>query len=769
MQNNGRPDEVIAAETLANYVRCNNSFVQAVFQAQFRSSLTCPQCHKQSNTFDPFHCVSVQLPQLTKQSVIVKVLYSSQQPKQVKFGLGIPHGSSIVALREQLEADTGIESKRIIISEITNSGFGRIFCDSHPLSSIQEDDPIFCVETPKEVEDTSQIILCILNVSKKEEKIERFSSPFCLKVNRDISFTELQKFLLKEMSAILKSEVFAYTIPITEMFKIHLQDPSADPDTYLEPNVEHPLFTEMIDLALSVQPSDSGPAHIKLLLEWTEPEKYFSDMNDPFVEHESVSQLKEKSAETNVLTLEQCLDHYTKAETLSAEDAWRCPHCQKYLPVVKTLGLWSLPDVLVIHFKRFRQQQLKGPQSSKLTTMVKFPLTGFDMSPHLARNIEKIHLNPPGSPKKKPNGKKSTAKIPLVPEDCRYDLYAVCYHQGDTLETGHYTAACKNPYDQQWYKFDDQRVSKLEGDNVLEQIVNNEAYMLFYQRRRTDSSECSGASSSSEHWVSKITTTSTLKAPAATTVTPVPISVLESVKEPEPDVEQEETAIVKVEIPDLPIIPKLDVNLNLDEIAPIDSDTVEVVEEKPVETIPQIVEEPAKISSESGSKNLTPIPSPVQELSPVKATSNKLNVVAEITPISNLDEPTVEEPKEEIPKKEARIEKESDKIEELMSQHAINNLLWDDTNQQKKRPDVNFRISDLINIDTGVDLTTPCSTSLPKNYMLKDCDAISMIRGVNSCSKDTLLFIDQPGHGLLDSEENGLLDSNRSLWVSCFH
>lgn len=69
----GRPDEVLAAETLANHIRCNNSFVQAVFQAQFRSSLTCPRCQKQSNTFDPFHCISVQLPQLTQQSIYVKV------------------------------------------------------------------------------------------------------------------------------------------------------------------------------------------------------------------------------------------------------------------------------------------------------------------------------------------------------------------------------------------------------------------------------------------------------------------------------------------------------------------------------------------------------------------------------------------------------------------------------------------------------------------------------------------------------------------------
>lgn len=56
--------------------------------------------------------------------------------------------------------------------------------------------------------------------------------------------------------------------------------------------VEHPLFTEMIDLALSVLPNDAGPPHVKLLLEWTEPDTFFCDMSDPFVEHESVSQLE---------------------------------------------------------------------------------------------------------------------------------------------------------------------------------------------------------------------------------------------------------------------------------------------------------------------------------------------------------------------------------------------------------------------------------------------------------------------------------------------
>lgn len=394
---------MIAAETLANHIRCNNSFVQAVFQAQFRSSLTCPRCHKQSNTFDPFHCISVQLPQLVQRPVFVTVVYTSQHPKQVKLGLTVDPGASIIALKEQLHLDTGIAMDRILLVEITETGFSRVFCDSHPLSSIKDTDPIYCVETPKVPETTTtsgvsgstakdkqaKIVLCILNVRRKaakkedvEEKngddksdsvkeerdekskkasdkpvdkvttgedLERFGTPLCLQVNRDISYAELQRLLLKEMASVLKSEVFTFETPVKELYKIRLQDPSADPDTYLQPTVAHPLFTEMIDLALSVVPSDGGPAHVKLLLEWAQPEKFFSDMADPTLEHASVAQLKEKNKEGRIpsLSLEQCLDHYTKAETLSTEDAWRCPHCQKYLPVVKTLGMWSLPDILV--------------------------------------------------------------------------------------------------------------------------------------------------------------------------------------------------------------------------------------------------------------------------------------------------------------------------------------------------------------------------------------------------------------------------------------
>ncbi|KAG9349859.1 hypothetical protein JZ751_026212 [Albula glossodonta] len=54
------PDDDAASEGPSPPVA--SSFVQELFQAQYRSSLTCPHCQKQSNTFDPFLCISLPIP-----------------------------------------------------------------------------------------------------------------------------------------------------------------------------------------------------------------------------------------------------------------------------------------------------------------------------------------------------------------------------------------------------------------------------------------------------------------------------------------------------------------------------------------------------------------------------------------------------------------------------------------------------------------------------------------------------------------------------------
>jgi hypothetical protein len=179
LQTSGRSDEVIAAETLENYKRCNNSFIQGIFQAQYRSSLSCSRCRTQSNTFDPFQCISVQLPQFSKQSIYVTVLYTSQQPRQVQIGLSMPSGATVSELRDILESDTSIERANMLITEIGEAGFLRTFTDTQSVNIISEIDPIYCIEVAqlKDVEEdttSAYILLCWINVADVGDGYRRF-------------------------------------------------------------------------------------------------------------------------------------------------------------------------------------------------------------------------------------------------------------------------------------------------------------------------------------------------------------------------------------------------------------------------------------------------------------------------------------------------------------------------------------------------------------------------------------------------------------------
>ncbi|XP_066153397.1 ubiquitin carboxyl-terminal hydrolase 31 [Euwallacea fornicatus] len=520
IKTSGRPDEVIAAETLENYRRCNNSFIQSVFQAQYRSSLSCSRCRTQSNTFDPFQCISVQLPQFHKQNIYVTVVYTSQQPRQVQIGLSLPSGASIGELRAILESDTSIDKTNMLLTEIGDSGFMRAFNDNQSIGMISEIDSIYCIETAtlKETDEdatSAYILLCWINVVKATgEDFQKFGSPYTMQVSRETNYDDLQKLILKEMASILHDDILTSS-QHRGIFKIRISDPAwneTEPPCYLEPQLEHPLFMEAIDQSLALCGEDGGPPHVKLIMEWTESAKksIIADDVDLIEEHSTVKMLRAQALQGGApLTLEECLRDYTEAETLT--DAWRCPHCQQYQPVVKTLDVWSLPDILIVHFKRFRQHTIRGSHSSKLTTMVDFPVYGFDMSPHLASkrhptNIPDSELINGWSPWKQ-------ARKPSSCSENIYDLYAVCYHHGTDLETGHYTAACKNPYDQQWYLYDDAKVKNLSQDSndVASLLVNNSAYILFYQRRNmgNSSNNSSAASTSSvgsgnEHWVTRM-------------------------------------------------------------------------------------------------------------------------------------------------------------------------------------------------------------------------------------------------------------------------
>ena len=124
----------MAAEALANHSRCNNSFVYDLFQALYRSSLTCPNCRRQSNTFDPFLSVSLPIPQKTQRPVYVTVVYLDAQPKQVRIGLLLNQCDTARELRQTLASDTKIPE-----SQVSCSTFLKMLLAQQNLTKLKND------------------------------------------------------------------------------------------------------------------------------------------------------------------------------------------------------------------------------------------------------------------------------------------------------------------------------------------------------------------------------------------------------------------------------------------------------------------------------------------------------------------------------------------------------------------------------------------------------------------------------------------------------
>ncbi|XP_067859144.1 ubiquitin carboxyl-terminal hydrolase 31 [Heptranchias perlo] len=515
-----------------------SSFVQELFQAQYRSSLTCPHCQKQSNTFDPFLCISLPIPPLQTRPLNITVVYEGKCSHCMRIGVAVPLSSTVGKLREAISQETKIPTDQIVLTEIYYDGFHRTFSDGDALDTVHENDCIYAFETPdiyigqramltninqnnlkfstdhrstvyshggvKQIKlervynkgsgyEKSMLLVCNQCCSGQQGK--RFGHPFVLCLDRKTTWEGLQKDILEKMRHLFRPGMFTEVGP----FSLRVLGGGVG-KCYLSPQEEYPLCQLAAERAWkSCRPG--GPQHIKIIVEWDrETKEYlFGSAEDEYVpDSESVRQQQQLHQQPQTYTLSQCFHLYTKEEQLAPDDAWRCPHCKQLQQGSIKLSLWTLPDVLIIHLKRFKQE---GDKRTKLQNLVKFPLTGLDMTPHVVKRSQSSWSLPSHwSPWRRPYG------LGRDPEDYLYDLYAVCNHHG-TMQGGHYTAYCKNSVDGLWYCFDDSDVQQLLDEDVCKQT----AYILFYQRRSTipswsANSSLAGSTSSSlcEHWVNRL-------------------------------------------------------------------------------------------------------------------------------------------------------------------------------------------------------------------------------------------------------------------------
>ncbi|CAL5021312.1 unnamed protein product [Urochloa decumbens] len=155
-------------------------------------------------------------------------------------------------------------------------------------------------------------------------------------------------------------------------------------------------------------------------------------------------------------SLTSCLKNFFSTETLNADDKFFCDKCCSLQEAEKRMKIKKVPQILVIHLKRFKFiEQLN--RHKKLSYRVVYPL-----ELKLSSNSDDA--------------------------DCEYSLFAVVVHLGSGPNQGHYVAKIKSH--DHWLSFDDDNVEMIP-ESTLQTFYGSSreysgntdhGYILFYER-----------------------------------------------------------------------------------------------------------------------------------------------------------------------------------------------------------------------------------------------------------------------------------------------
>lgn len=200
--------------------------------------------------------------------------------------------------------------------------------------------------------------------------------------------------------------------------------------------------------------------------------------------------------QANIVDLQAMIGEYCRSERFVAKgqndsNGYKCDRCRCYVSATRQTTIFSLPQTLVLTFKRFRHS---GDFSDKISTCVAFPETlslapfcssafgegksAFEsanigerpkapLSSVIIHNLLATHARENGLPEP------SWAPPRLGDQEVLYQLKGVVNHRGN-IHGGHYTADVCDSAERCWTNISDERV--LQADKPDRGL----AFMLFY-------------------------------------------------------------------------------------------------------------------------------------------------------------------------------------------------------------------------------------------------------------------------------------------------
>ncbi|XP_058738954.1 ubiquitin carboxyl-terminal hydrolase 8-like [Vicia villosa] len=477
----GRPDEEVAEEYWRNHLARNNSIVVDLCQGQFRSTLICPFCKKVSITFDPFMYLSLPLPSTTKRTMTVTVVSTDGITLPSSITVTVPEHGTLKDLIGALTASCSLrEDETLLVAEIYRNKIFRALEDpSDSLTDIRDQDKLVAYRVQKCSEDSLLIVFMHerLVESYVRGKFENrlFGFPVVARLSGITSGYDVRKEFLNLINPFLvqntEETIDEYDNDDDDTKTLNEVDESGETnnseviesDAVLNSGAEDDIHL-WTDFEFYLISSGSGnevykitsneplpvtmlSSKLEVAVVWSDKmlkkyDRYLLDSLPEVFKSQSFSKRTQES-----ISIYKCLEAFLREEPLGPEDMWYCPTCKKPQQATKKLDLWRLPEVLVVHLKRFSYDRYF---KNKLETFVDFPINDLDLSTYVAHRS--------------------------CPSPYSYMLYAISCHYGG-LGGGHYTAFVRYGHDK-WYEFDDSRVAPAEEETVKTPA----AYVLFYKK-----------------------------------------------------------------------------------------------------------------------------------------------------------------------------------------------------------------------------------------------------------------------------------------------
>ena len=425
--------EALAEASWRRHKLSNDSVIVDIFHGQLRSELICPICNYQCVVFDPYVSVTLPLPtekmtsiryffipwEKQKQRVFRKVhAFTTQEMENVKNDAVKQFGvkNLIVVYRDMILADFQVKLVPV-------------------LRKVEYF--VFEVPDPNVLYTLVQVDVCFA----KRNRAAFIDGPILIQSPRSVS--QLQATCEKELAYFWKRS----NLPAYDKCKEEKLATAADPEIFKKPKqkmVAVPIFSEIKRILESEVPGISTQA-VRVILnpEYSrESEGFDWGSVMPYDRSSAINQQEDKLD----MSLASCLKCFSSPDKLDRTSQWFCPRCRKLVRATAKLDIWSVPDVLIFHLKRF---VVKDGTVKKVGAKIDYPCE-LEMSPYVSG--------------------------PQKNESLKYSLYAIIQHLG-TMNAGHYVSTIRSN-DGEWWTFNDDAVYPTQDKNIHSEY----AYVLMYKR-----------------------------------------------------------------------------------------------------------------------------------------------------------------------------------------------------------------------------------------------------------------------------------------------